>query len=300
MSKVHDPEDGKTKALKKLLFNPAIKEEGIPKPMMREMSLLLTLNHENIVRVDEIAVGKELTDLYLVMEYCDYNLSTLIDESERRFSISTVKHFLKMLFTGLHYLHSKFIIHRDLKACNLLVTRQGILKIADFGLARIYSLPIKPMTPEVVTLWYRAPELLLGSNEYSTSIDTWACGCLMAELILKRPLFKEKTELGQLKCIFELLGVPDESTWPGVSKLPVFKKTDIGTKQSPIPFKDLFEEVTAKGFALLKSLLTYDPSKRATTMQALVSPYFAEDPLPRFDDELIDSGERNPKRRRLE
>ena len=247
--------------------------------MTREISLLLSLNHENIIRVDEIAVGKELTELYVVMEYCEYNLQTLIEGRKSRFEMPTVKHFLRMLFTGLEHLHHNFILHRDLKPCNLLVTAKGVLKIADFGLARIYSLPPKPLTPEVVTLWYRAPELLLGCREQTYAIDMWAGGCLMGELLLKGPLFPGKTDNNQLHLIYNLLGTPNEKIWPGYSSLPVVKKIQ-EIKSKPNYLKQKFLDLTPKGFSLLSSLLVYDPSKRPKASDILKSPWFYEDPLP--------------------
>lgn len=141
--------------------------------VLREIGLLLSVQHQNVVALKEVVIGKDLVDMFLVMEYCEHDLSELLEWKKSPFSVSEVKCLMIQLFDGLHFLHSNFIVHRDLKLCNLFLTDSGILKIGDFGLARKYSIPLKPMTPEVVTLWYRAPELLLRAPEQTTAIDMW-------------------------------------------------------------------------------------------------------------------------------
>ena len=139
---------------------------------IREISLLSFLRHENIVQLKDVAIGKN-NSIFLVMEYCEQDLSIILDKMQDCFSESQIKCIMMQLFRGLQYLHRNFIVHRDLKVSNLLLTDKGCLKIADFGLARKYSIPLKPMTPDVVTLFYRAPELLLYSQTQSTAIDMW-------------------------------------------------------------------------------------------------------------------------------
>lgn len=212
------------------------------------------------------------------MEYCDYNLSGIIASSPSQFPLATMKYFLKMLLNGLQYIHNKFIIHRDIKACNLLINYHGTLKIADFGLARIYS-PGEPLSPEVVTIWYRAPELLLGSKEYSTTIDMWSCGCLMAEMILKEPLFKGKGELQMINLIFACLGTPNDTTWPGFSSLPTVKKMkfDENTRGN---LRTKFSSLSNEGYELLRKLLLFDTTKRISSRDAFTSKFFEEEPKP--------------------
>jgi cyclin-dependent kinase 10 len=182
------------------------------------------------------------------------------------------------LFHGLEYLHKNFIVHRDLKVSNLLLTDNGELKIADFGLARRYGQKDMPMTPRVVTLWYRAPELLFQSKVQTTAIDMWAAGCILGELLLHKPLLPGRSEINQIELIVDLLGTPNDSIWPNCSKLPVLDKFHL--KHQPynnLKFK--FNWVSAAGIRLLHLLFMYDPTKRATAEECLQSSYFKENPL---------------------
>ncbi|URE39264.1 cyclin-dependent kinase [Musa troglodytarum] len=191
---------------------------------------------------------------------------------------------------GVKYLHDNWVLHRDLKTSNLLLNNRGELKICDFGLSRQYGSPLKPYTHLVVTLWYRAPELLLGAKEYTTSIDMWSLGCIMAELLAKEPLFSGKTEFDQLDKIFRTLGTPNENIWPGFAKLPGVK-----VKFAKQPYNKLREKfpptsfsgrptLSEAGFDLLNKLLTYDPEKRITAEAALNHRWFQEVPLPKSKD----------------
>ena len=148
-------------------------EEGISRYVVREIELLMSLKHENVVQLKEVTIGRDGVALFLVMEYCEHDLAELVDCRKTPFTVPEVKCIVMQLLRGLLFLHNHFVVHRDLKVPNLFLTDQGILKIGDFGLARRYSIPLKPMTPEVVTLWYRAPELLLRSPEQTTAIDMW-------------------------------------------------------------------------------------------------------------------------------
>ena len=150
----------------------------------------MSLKHENIVNIKEIVIGSSLDKIYVVMEYMEHELKDLMDNINYKFKQSEIKSLVKQLLLGLDYLHSRFIMHRDLKTSNLLYNNKGILKICDFGLARKFYTSLKVYTLPVVTLWYRAPELLLGWDKYSAAIDMWSVGCIFAELILKEPLFR--------------------------------------------------------------------------------------------------------------
>jgi len=217
--------------------------------------------------------------IFLVMAYCEQDLASLLDNMQNPFSESQVKCIMKQLFQGLSYLHSTFIVHRDLKVSNLLLTDKGCLKIADFGLARYYGLPLKPMTPRVVTLWYRAPELLLNAKVQTTAIDMWSAGCILGELLAHKPLLQGKSEIHQLELIVDLLGTPSDSIWPEFSSLPAVQEFRLKT-QPYNNIKQKFPWLTPSGLRLLNFLFMYDPTKRATANECLQSSYFQEPPIP--------------------
>lgn len=192
-------------ALKKVRMDD--ERDGLPVSGLREIHILMGCKHENIVRIKEVVVGRSLESIFLSMEYCEQDLASLFDNMPQPFSESQVKCISLQILRGLKYLHSNFIIHRDIKASNLLMTDKGCVKIADFGLARYFGHPSKPMTPHVVTLWYRAPELLLETDIQTTAIDMWAVGCILGELLGHKPLLPGKTEIAQLELIIDLLGM---------------------------------------------------------------------------------------------
>ena len=286
--KSRDSRTGEIVAMKRMrVERPSVREDGggepiasIPVSGLREIGLLLSLQHKNIVTLKEVAVGNELIQIYLVMEYCRQDLAHLLDNIPSPLTESQVKCIMKQLFEGLHYLHCNFIVHRDLKVSNLLLTEKGILKIADFGLARKYCLPSKGMmTPEVVTLWYRAPELLIHSKEQTTGIDIWAAACILGELLLHKPLFQGRSEINQLDLIIDFLGTPHDGVWPGFSSLPSMK--NINLRHQPFNnIKVTFPWLSDAGHRLLNFLFMYDPKQRATAKQCLESSYFKEPPLP--------------------
>lgn len=190
-----------------------------------------------------------------------------------------MKCIILQLLRGLEYLHHNFIIHRDLKVSNLLMTDKGCVKIADFGLARMYGIPQQPMTPRVVTLWYRAPELLLGSKTQTTALDMWAVGCILAELLAHKPLLPGTSEIQQVDLIVQLLGTPNENIWPGFSRLPLIGQYSL-RKQPYNNLKNKFTWLSDAGHRLLNLLFMYNPQRRATAKDSLESSYFKEKPLP--------------------
>ncbi|KAF3699879.1 Cyclin-dependent kinase 6 [Channa argus] len=211
-------------AVKKLNIRGDTSETGIPPVMIREVALLYKMkqfNHPNIVKLLDasvVAVGRSL-NLTLVLEYIDQDLSTFLSKvPSSGLSHDSIKNVMLQLLQGLDFLHTNMVLHRDLKPENILVSSRGEIKIADFGLARIYTFNIA-LTPGVVTLWYRAPEVLLNSV-YMSSVDMWSVGCILAELFLLRPLFQGYTEVQQLHKIFEVIGLPDEEDWPKDSPIP--------------------------------------------------------------------------------
>ncbi|XP_010531633.1 PREDICTED: cyclin-dependent kinase G-2 isoform X2 [Tarenaya hassleriana] len=219
--RARDKKTGEIVALKKVKMEK--EREGFPLTSLREINILLSFHHPSIVDVKEVVVGSSLDSIFMVMEYMEHDLKGLMESMKQPFSQSEVKCLMLQLLEGVKHLHDNWVLHRDLKTSNLLLNNQGELKICDFGLARQYGSPLKPYTHLVVTLWYRAPELLLGVKQYSTAIDMWSLGCIMAELLSKAPLFNGKTELDQLDKIFRILGTPNETIWPGFSKLPGVK-----------------------------------------------------------------------------
>jgi len=198
-------------ALKKIRLES--EDEGIPSTAIREIALLKELQHPNIVKLcDVIHTDWKLT---LVFEYLDQDLKKLLDASgEEGLDTATIKSFLYQLLNGINHCHKNWVLHWDLKPQNLLISKDGVLKLADFGLARAFGIPVKNYTHEVVTLWYRAPDILMGSKKYNTSVDIWSVGCIFAELVNRKPLFCGQTEEDQLDKIFKIRGTPSEEEWP--------------------------------------------------------------------------------------
>jgi len=219
--KARDVQTGETVALKKIRLD--AEEGGIPSTAMREISLLKQLQHPNIVRLyDVILTDQKLT---LVFEFLDQDLKKYIDSfGDSGLDAPTTKSFLWQLLKGINHCHENRVLHRDLKPQNLLINRDGELKLADFGLARSFGIPVRSYTHEVVTLWYRSPEVLLGSRHYSTPIDMWSVGCIFAEIASGRPLFRGRNEKDQLLRIFKVLGTPTLYDWPGMAALPKYKQ----------------------------------------------------------------------------
>lgn len=212
----------------------------------------------------------------MIFEYLPYDLKkyAMKQEEAGAFPPTAKKYVFYQIVKAVAYLHSKRILHRDLKPQNILVDTNGMIKIADFGLARQYSVPIKKYTPEVVTVWYRAPEILLGSPEYTTSVDTWSLGCILAELYNNEPLFPGDSEIGELFRIFQALGTPSEETWKGVTKLRDYK--DVFPKWKSQGVKALCPKLDEEGLDLLEKMLVYDPVNRISPKDALKHPYFKD------------------------
>ena len=226
-----------------------------------------------------MVVGRDLENMFLVMEFCEQDIASLIDNMKVPFTESQVKCIMIQLLDGVEYLHQHYIIHRDLKVSNLLLTDKGCLKIADFGLGRTSGYPPKLLTPTVVSLWYRGPELLFGSSSYTSALDMWAVGCIFGELLSNKPLVPGKSEQQMIELIIKILGTPNETIWPGYSSLPVAKQISIQIQ----PYNNLkqkFHWLSDAGSLLLNDLLTYDPAKRSTARKARKSVYFGEKPLP--------------------
>ncbi|KAK9237922.1 kinase-like domain-containing protein [Lipomyces kononenkoae] len=275
-----DMSTGEIVALKKLKVDKD--QHGFPITSLREIETLMALDHPNIVHLKEIVIGGSLDQIYIVMEFVEHDLKYLMADMREPFLQSEVKTILHQLLSATAHMHDNWIIHRDLKTSNLLMNTEGMIKVADFGLARYFSDPVAPMTPLVVTLWYRAPELLLGAKHYSTEVDIWSIGCIFGELLTNKPLIEGKSEINQIMKIFELLGYPDESSWPGFRSLPNAKSIHIPKDRQPkTSLRAKFPYITSAGVDLLSRLLQFDPKKRITAQEALEHPYFKEDPKPK-------------------
>lgn len=272
--KAQDKNLNRVVALKKIRLKK--ETEGVPSTALREISLLKELNHPNIVQLEDVVYCDQ--KLYLVFEYLDLDLKKLLDKKQSGLSIRTAKSYLYQLLSGLAYCHSRCILHRDLKPQNLLVDTEGNIKLADFGLARAFAVPLKVYTHEIVTLWYRAPEVLLGAKVYTTAVDVWSIGCIFAEMLTKRPLFPGDSEIDQLFRVFRTLGTPDEETWPGCSKLNDYKASF--PKWAPQDMTTLLPNLDLEGHDLLIKLLTYEPESRLSAKRGLVHPFFQDVFLP--------------------
>ena len=271
--KAKDRVSGQIIALKRIRLE--AEDEGIPSTAIREISLLKELRHPNIVRLfDVVHTDRKLT---LVFEYLDQDLKKYLDVCEGGLDATILKSFLFQLITGVAYCHHHRVLHRDLKPQNLLINREGELKLADFGLARAFGIPVRSYTHEVVTLWYRAPDVLLGSRHYSTPVDMWSIGCIFAEMTSGNPLFTGTSEKSQLDTIFRHLGTPSEASFPGITQLPEWQ-SDFPSYGAPSSMIALVPNIDAAGVDLLSSLLTYDPTHRITAQDARRHPYFKDIP----------------------
>ncbi|WJX33478.1 cyclin-dependent kinase [Trifolium repens] len=298
-----DKKTGEIVALKKVKMEK--EKEGFPLTSLREINILLSFHHPFIVDVKEVVVGSSLDSIFMVMEYMEHDLKELMEAMKQPFSQSEVKCLMLQLLEGVKYLHDNWVLHRDLKTSNLLLNNKGELKICDFGLARQYGSPLKPYTSLVVTLWYRAPELLLGTKQYSTAIDMWSLGCIMAELLAKEPLFNGRNEFDQLNKIFRILGTPNETIWPGFSKLPQVKANyvkhqyNLLRKKFPATSFTGSPVLSDSGLDLLNKLLTYDPEKRISAEDALNHEWFREVPLPKSKEFMPTFPAQHDKDRRM-
>ena len=272
--KARNIRDDSTVALKRIRLDQD--EEGVPSTAIREISLLKELRHENVVSLLEV-IHQE-TKLYLVFEYLDLDLKKHMDSSPHISNDRMViKGYVYQLCAGIVFCHAHRVLHRDLKPQNLLIDKStNKLKLADFGLARAFGIPVRAYTHEVVTLWYRAPEILLGVRHYSTPVDVWSIGCIFAEMINHGPLFAGDSEIDELFKIFQVLGTPTEETWPNVSELPDYQEGF--PKWSAKPWESLCPALDEDGVDLLRQMLQYVPERRITAKAAMQHPYFDDYP----------------------
>ncbi|KAJ7945311.1 Serine/threonine-protein kinase [Quillaja saponaria] len=271
--KARDRNTRKLVALKKVRFDTS--ESESVKFMAREIMILQKLDHPNVIKLEGLATSRMQYSLYLVFSFMQSDLTRIISSPGMRLTEAQIKCYMQQLLSGLQHCHERGILHRDIKASNLLIDKRGMLKIADFGLATsFYPKPRRPLTSRVVTLWYRAPELLLGSTDYGVGIDLWSAGCLLAEMFVGRPIMPGRTEVEQLHKIFKLCGSPMEDYW---------KRMKFTTSFRPPHYKPSFEEAfrdfPTSSRGLLTTLLDLDPSRRGCAASALHNDFFCSSPL---------------------
>ena len=267
-------------------------QDGLSISAIREVKFLQELSHPNIIALYSVFSSKN-QNLNLVLEYLPLgDLEMLIKDTEGvRYGSADIKAWMGMLGRAVWFCHENFVLHRDIKPNNLLIAADGEVKLADFGLARSFSDPYRAMSHQVITRWYRPPELLYGARFYSGAVDVWAMGLVFAELIIRAPFLPGDSDIQQLDVICKAIGTPTEENWPGVTKLPDYVKSDI---QHPLQGRDfylgLFGTVGPAGVDLLMSTLTLDPRKRSTAKQFLKHNWWANDPRPTNKEDLPKKG----------
>lgn len=251
-------------------------DDGVPSNLLREISILKSINHINIITLTDVST--QSYPIYLAFEYIDIDLNRLMNMRKRHLRRSDVKSYAYQMLAGVYYLHSHRIIHRDIKPENILISRNGVLKLCDFGMARYYNVPMRPYTKGVVTLWYKAPEIILGGF-YELSIDIWSIGCILYQMITDTPLFRGDGQIDQLMKIINVLGTPNEDTCPGFcSKV----KDDMGIELPEKPGCDLAAMMNGGDpllIDLVLRMLKFDPMKRISAKEALCHPYFDDIPI---------------------
>ena len=258
---------------------------------IREVKYLQELSHPNIIALHSVFSSKD-QNLNLVLEYLPLgDLEMLIKDSQGvKYGTADVKAWMGMLGRAVWFCHENFVLHRDIKPNNLLIAADGEVKLADFGLARSFADPYRAMTHQVITRWYRAPELLYGARYYSGAVDVWSMGLVFAELVIRTPFMAGNTDIHQLELICKAIGTPTEENWPGVSKLPNY----VSPSQEPVRGRDFylstFGTAGPVGVDLLMSMLTLDPRKRSTARQVLSHNWWSSEPKPTRKTDLPRKG----------
>lgn len=265
-------------ALKKIRMEG--ERDGFPVTAVREIKLLQSLRHVNIVNLQEVMVEKN--DCFMVFEYLSHDLTGLLNHPTFKLEAAQKKDLAKQMFEGLDYLHTRGVLHRDIKAANILVSNEGVLKIADFGLARFYAKRHQlDYTNRVITIWYRSPELLLGETKYTAAVDVWSAACVMVEIFDRNAIFPgDGTELNQLEKVYNVMGTPSLRDWPGLVDMPWFELMRPTTKKKNIFAEKYREKMSPAAFELLSAMFHYDPVKRPSAAEVLQHAYFTEEEPP--------------------
>ena len=276
-SSTDQEEDGSVVAVKRMRLDAY--DEGVPVTTLREVALLKDLSHKHIVRLREVI--PQPPRLFLVFDYMDHDLKQCLDaQFQEGMPRLLIQSCMLQILSALAFCHGRMILHRDLKPQNVLINKRGLVKLADFSLARAFQTR-RSYTQEVVTLWYRAPELLLGQNDYAASVDLWSTGCILAELACRRPLFPGDSEIDQLFRIFRCLGTPTDDSWPGVTRLPDFQTAF--PRWRGVEFRTTYPDLSDDLIHLLASLIRYNPLSRLDAKGAIAHALFddvRDRPLP--------------------
>eukprot|EP00747_Dinoflagellata_sp_TGD_P034204 gnl/TRDRNA2_/TRDRNA2_137122_c1_seq1.p1 gnl/TRDRNA2_/TRDRNA2_137122_c1~~gnl/TRDRNA2_/TRDRNA2_137122_c1_seq1.p1 ORF type:complete len:246 (+),score=42.19 gnl/TRDRNA2_/TRDRNA2_137122_c1_seq1:1-738(+) len=240
----------------------------------------MELEHPNIVKLRDVLHAER--NLTLVFEFIDQDLKMLIERKggrglEHRQTMS----LLQQLLRGIAYCHQHLVLHRDLKPQNLLISKDGVLKLCDFGLARTSASPVRSYTNAVITLWYRPPDVLMGSRHYAQTVDIWSIGCIFGEMANGRPVFCGSTDADQLEKIFRKIGGSVSAGWPAAVQLPGWNSRFDRIELQQQPLERLVPSMERTGIALLKQMLVYNPERRISAMAALEHEYFDEGKSPR-------------------
>lgn len=272
-------------ALKKIRMEG--ERDGFPVTAVREIKLLQSLQHDNIVKLHEVMV--ERNDCFMVFEYLSHDLTGILNHPTFKLQDFHKKDLAKQMFEGLDYLHRKGVLHRDIKAANILVSNEGQLKIADFGLARFYAKRRQlDYTNRVITIWYRSPELLLGETQYGPAVDIWSAACVLVEIFTRHAIFPgDGTEMNQLDKIYAVLGTPSKADWPGLTDMAWFELLRPTIHRPDVLAEKYKERVSPHAYDLLEAMFQYDPAKRPSASEVLEHPYFTtEEPAPKTVTEL--------------
>ncbi|KAK3782236.1 hypothetical protein RRG08_048694 [Elysia crispata] len=249
--------------------------DGINRTALREIKLLQELRHENIIGLLDVFGQK--SNVSIVFDFMETDLEVVIRDTNIIMTAPHIKSYILQTLLGLEYLHVNWVLHRDMKPNNLLINEKGVLKIGDFGLARFYGSPSRPYSHQVVTRWYRCPELLFGARSYGDGVDIWAVGCIAAELLIRAPFLPGDTDLDQLNRIFQVLGTPTEADWPDMKCLPDY----VTFKEFPRhPMKEIFTAASDDLLDVLDMTLAINPARRCSASQALQMSYFSSKPAP--------------------
>ncbi|OTB19029.1 hypothetical protein K445DRAFT_36964, partial [Daldinia sp. EC12] len=265
-------------ALKKIRMEG--ERDGFPVTAVREIKLLQSLKHRNIVNLQEVMVEKN--DCFMVFEYMSHDLTGLLNHPSYKLDAAQKKHLALQIFEGLDYLHKRGVLHRDIKAANILVSNDGVLKLADFGLARFYAKRHQlDYTNRVITIWYRSPELLLGETQYGAAVDIWSAACVMVEIFTRHAIFPgDGGEINQLEKIYAVLGTPNKTDWPALVDMPWFELLRPGYRRPNVFAEKYKERVPPAAFDLLAAMFQYDPVKRPSAAEVLEHPYFTTEQPP--------------------